>query len=69
MTKIEFESIISQKNNLSNLPNAVLLTHLDKLSTEFETTKQTIINTTYHLDKVEEMYNIVLNEYQKRINE
>ena len=70
MTKIELENIISQTNNLKNLPNASLVEYMDKLSTEFEKTKQNIISFTLHLDKVEEMYNTVLIEYKKRgINE
>jgi len=69
MTKIELEGIISQKSNFKNLPNNVLIDYLDKLSTEFEITKQNIIGGTLHLDKVEEIYNFVLKEYQNRTNE
>jgi hypothetical protein len=69
MTKIELESIITQKSNFKNLPNNVLIDYLDKLSTEFEITKQRIIDGTLHLDKVEEIYNFILKEYQNRGNE
>jgi hypothetical protein len=66
MTKIEIESIISQKGNLKNLPNATLVEYMDKLTNEFEITKQNIISFTLHLDKVEQIYNIILSEYKNR---
>jgi hypothetical protein len=69
MTKIELESIISQKANYKNLPNNILVQYMDKLTIEFESTKQNIISATLHLDKVEEIYNIILSEYQNRVNE
>ena len=69
MTKLELENIISQKSNLKNLPNTVLVNFLQKLSDEFEVTKNEIIGKTHHLDKVEELYNNILKEYQLRGNE
>ena len=69
MTKIELDAIISQKSNLKNLPNATLVEFMDKLTSDFEITKQNIINLTLHLDKVEDLYNVILKEYQNRINE
>lgn len=66
MTKLELENIISQINNLSNSPNSILLNNLDLLSNEFEITKNNIIQLTYHLDKIEELYNKTLKEYQNR---
>ena len=69
MTKLELENIVSQKSNLKNLPNTVLINFLQKLNDEFEVTKQDIINKTHHLDKIEDLYNITLKEYQLRGNE
>ena len=69
MTKIELENIISQINNLKNCPNSVILNNLDLLSNEFEVTKNNILQLTYHLDKIEELYDKTLNEYQSRGNE
>ena len=69
MTKLELENIVSQKSNLKNLPNTVLVNFLQKLNEEFEVTKQDIINKTLHLDKIEDLYNITLKEYQLRGNE
>ena len=54
---------------MKNLPNTVLVNFLQKLSDEFEITKQDIINKTHHLDKVEDLYNTTLKEYQLRGNE
>lgn len=67
MTKIELENIVSQQQNLKNLPNSVLVGFMDKLSAEFETTKENLINLTHHIDKVEDLYNLVLKEYQNRV--
>jgi len=58
MTKLELENIVSQKSNLKNLPNTVLVNFLQKLNDEFEITKQDIINKTHLLDKVDDLYNI-----------
>lgn len=67
MEKEVFEKIINEHKDLKNLPNSVLVEHMDILSESFETTKQNIINLTYFLDKVEEIYNLTLNEYQSRV--
>jgi hypothetical protein len=41
---------------------------MDKLTTDFELTKNNIINLTVYLDNVEELYNKILDEYQSRTN-
>ena len=64
--KQEFENIIATLGELKNLPNAKLIEMMDKLSVEFEVTKSNIINTTYHLDKVEDTYNRILKEFDSR---
>jgi hypothetical protein len=69
MTKLELENIVSQQGNLKNLPNTVLIDFMDKLTLEFESTKEKIIGLTLHLDKIEELYNLTLKEYQNRGNE
>jgi len=66
MERKEFENIIQTLGELKNLPNAKLIEMMDKLSIEFEVTKSNIINTTYHLDKVEETYNRILKEFDSR---
>jgi endonuclease III-like uncharacterized protein len=68
MTNEEFQNIVDEQKNLKDLPNTKLVEFLDILSLDFESTKQTIINSTLYLDKVEELYNNVLKIYQERNN-
>lgn len=69
MTKEEFENIVNDLGELKELPNSKLIEIMDKLTTDFEITKVNIINLTHYLDKVEELYNKTLSEYQLRTNE
>lgn len=69
MKKEEFEIIVKEQSDLKNLPNSKLIEFMDKLSTDFDETKNNIIGLTVYLDKVEELYNNILNEYQSRKNE
>jgi hypothetical protein len=66
MLKEELENIIAQQSDLKNLPNSELIKSMDLLTTDFESTKQNIINLTYYLDNIEELYNLILKEYQSR---
>jgi hypothetical protein len=66
MTKEEFNKIIEEQKNLKNLPNNNLIIMMDLLSLEFEEVKKNIISMTYHLDKIEELYDNSLKEYQRR---
>jgi hypothetical protein len=66
MRKEEFEIIIKEQSNLKNLPNQKLVEFMDLLSSDFEGTKQNIIDSTLYLDKVEELYNNTLKVYQER---
>lgn len=67
MTEQELKNIISEQKNIQSKPNKILIEYMDKLSSEFETTKEKIIQLTYHLDIVEDLYNKVLKEYQNRV--
>jgi hypothetical protein len=64
----KFKEIINEISNLKDLPNTKLVEYLDLLSSDFEVTKESIIKSTFYLDKVEEMYNRVLKIYQERNN-
>jgi hypothetical protein len=68
MKNEEFQHIIEEQKNLKDLPNTKLVEFMDLLSLDFESTKQSIINSTIYLDKIEELYNNVLNIYQERNN-
>lgn len=52
--------------NISDKPNKDLLDSIDVLSLEFEKTKELVIELTRHMDSVEEMYNLILEELRKR---
>lgn len=66
MTKEEFDIIKGQQTDLKNLPNTELIESMDKLSTDFETIKHSIIQQTIYLDEVELLYNNILKEFQSR---
>jgi hypothetical protein len=66
MKKEEFENIIKEQGDLKNHSNAKLIENMDKLTNDFEMTKTNILNLTLYLDKVEELYNNILKEYQSR---
>ena len=66
MKKEEFENIVNLQNNLKEQPNSKLIEVMDILTTDFELTKENIINLTIYLDKLEELYNNTLKEFQSR---
>ena len=66
MRQEEFNKIIEEQKDLKNLPNNNLIMMMDILSLEFEEVKKNIISMTYHLDKLEELYDNSLKEYQSR---
>jgi hypothetical protein len=66
MKKEEFENILKLQSDLKDQPNSKLIEVMDKLTTEFDLTKDNIIKSTLYLDKVEELYNNMLKEYQSR---
>ena len=66
MNKEEFENIIELQKELKDQPNSKLIEVMERLTTEFDLTKESIFNSTIYLDKVEELYNNVLKEYESR---
>ena len=66
MTQEEFK--VKQENavNVDKIPNTKLEESMDKLSQEFEEIKNSIIGMSFYLDKIEELYNRILKEYQNR---
>lgn len=65
----KFKEILDTQASLKDLPNSKLVEYLDVLSADFEITKESIIKSTFYLDKVEELYDRVLKIYQERNNE
>jgi hypothetical protein len=66
MNNEEFEKILTDLSDVKNLPNNKLIEVMDKLTTDFDITKTNIINMTVYLDKIEELYNKTLAEYESR---
>ena len=66
MTKEDFDNILSEQKNIKNIPNSKLIEYMDIVTEDFETTKSSLINMSYYLDKLEELYNSMLKEYQSR---
>jgi ABC-type multidrug transport system ATPase subunit len=55
--------------DIKNMPNNKLIEIMDELTNEFESVKNNIIISTHYLDKIEELYDKSLDEYQNRNNE
>ena len=66
MTQEEFKVIQENAVNVDKIPNSNLEESMDKLSQEFEEIKNSIIGMSFYLDKIEELYNRILKEYQNR---
>ena len=64
----KFTEILDSQLSLKDLPNTKLVEYMDLLSSDFESTKDSIIKSTLYLDKVEELYDRVLKVYQERNN-
>ena len=68
MNKEKFEEIIKDLGDIKNTPNNKLIELMDELTNEFESVKNNIIISTHYLDKIEELYNKSLDEFQNRNN-
>ena len=66
MTQEEFKIVGEVVKDIKNIPNTKLEETMDKLTLEFESTKNTILGLSFYLDKLEEMYNTLLKEYTER---
>jgi flagellar motor switch protein FliG len=69
MTQEEFKVLMEVAKDVKNVPNNRLEQTMDQLATEFESTKQNILGLSFYLDKIEELYNKILKEYQERNGE
>ena len=63
---MESQKLIEIANDVQNKSNRDLLIVADELKTEFDKTKELIIDLTRHLDGVEGLYNNVNKEIEKR---
>jgi len=62
----KFKEILDNQIGLKDLPNTKLIEYLDLLSSDFDSTKESIIKSTLYLDSIEELYNRTLKVYQDR---
>ena len=66
VTKMEKEKILSIIKDYKNSSNNELKIVMDVLQEDFEITKKAILEMTFHLDKLEKTYDLILKEYQIR---
>ena len=62
----KFQNIINDIKDLKSLSNSALVINMDSLSQEFELVKKNIIDSTFYLDQLEDLYNKTLSEYKTR---
>lgn len=60
------EEVLEIIKDFKNRPNKDLVKAMDLIIQDFEYTKNTVINLTKHLDKLESTYNKILKEYNDR---
>lgn len=69
MTQEEFKILVEVAKDVKNVPNSRLEQTMDQLAEEFESIKKNILGLSFYLDKVEELYNVMLKEYEQRNGE
>ena len=63
---MENEKIIEIIKDYKNKSNKDLVYAMDTINTDFTKTKESLINLSHQLDFLEETYNKILEEYNKR---
>ncbi len=61
------EEVLEIIKDFKNRPNKDLIKAMDLITQDFDYTKNTVINLTKHLDKLENTYNQILKEYNSRV--
>ena len=64
---MEKEKIIEIINDVENKSNKYLFITVNELYEEFEKTKQLIVDLTRHMESIEQSYNRVNKEIEKRV--
>lgn len=64
----DYEKTIEILKDYKSKTNKELMFAMDKLRQDFEFTKKQLIDLSYHLDKLEDSYNLILKEYNTRTN-
>lgn len=65
--KIKSNEILEIIKEHKERPNKDLKLAMDFIQEDFNHTKETLIKLTYHLDKLENTYNLLLKEYNERV--
>ena len=63
---MDFKQILEESHNKKNIPNKKLIEMMDFLANQHDDTKKNLINLSHYLDKIEETYNSLLNEFESR---
>jgi hypothetical protein len=63
---IETEKVTNIIKDYKSSSNKDLIYAMTYIQNDFNLTKETLINLTHHLDKLEIAYNIILKEYESR---
>jgi len=66
--KEKTEKLLRVIKDYKSHSNKDLVFAMDIIRDDFEKTKTALINLTHNLDKLEETYNLILNEYESRNN-
>ena len=60
------EKVLKIVKDYKTQSNKDLVFAMDFIQEDFTKTKETLIKLTHHLDKLENTYNLILKEYEKR---
>jgi hypothetical protein len=66
--KEKSEKLLNIIKEYKNSSNKDLMLVMDHLQEDFEYTKNLVLRGTEQLDRIENTYNMILKEYQKRMN-
>ena len=62
------EKVLKIVKDFKSQSNKDLMFALDFMKEDFDSTKETLLKLTHHLDKLEITYNTLLKEYESRVN-
>jgi hypothetical protein len=66
MNNKKSDEILEIIKDYQSKSNDELRKAMDYINEDFELTKKSVLNLTYHLDKLENTYNKILSEYKTR---
>jgi len=66
--KVQSVEVLKIIHEHKDRPNKDLKLAMDFIKEDFEHAKENVIKLTHHLDKLEQTYNVLLKEYERRNN-